>query len=348
MGNGNNNAADQPDIDQVTGRPIYYAKIGQTVNITCDLDARPAHNVTFYWTLNNQISERLRILATDHETLRRLHDDDDDDGNVGDDDDESQHRSTNSIFHWNEWQRNGFGTLVGPMPRSVAQIVPRDQSDFGMIRCWARNPIGYQATPCMFVLKQLSSQVDNTIVSERGTRPLSTPTDTIGNGQIVYAGDNDDDDDDQEHDGNIRLDQFDTMHNQIDSIDNDERPNLPPSSRTSLIEIGKQKQRARQQQTKTSIASNRVASNHDQRQPQHEQDVDDVNLYDGNEVAKHMSTWQHQPQMQQHRLLNHQCRLNRTTHSVALNCTIIGEWNWIYNKLYTIDDFGVCECVKWD
>lgn len=123
---------------------IYYAQMGAPVNITCQLDARPATNVTFYWTLNNQISHRLAVRQ--HPNALLLDQDDDQVEGAG--------KPGEREMSKEDWHQR---TTSGGLLRSVASLVPRSPSDFGTVRCWARNGIGYQAKPCVFHLRQLPS-----------------------------------------------------------------------------------------------------------------------------------------------------------------------------------------------
>lgn len=261
----------QIDGSSTTGRSIYYAKIGETVNITCDLDARPSHNVTFYWTLNNQISERLQILG--NARLVRGG------GATGE-----QVSSDGSGLV----SGPGHGYATNPL-RSVASIVPRTSADFGIVRCWARNPIGYQATPCMFVLNQSQSS------------PTTLTADTSpGGGSLSPSVGN-------------SIDATRQQQQQHQSSSDLNNANLAASSETSLI--GSTASHSPKPVLPSSYsAHSRVANN-----------IDTSSSSAAAKANRNKPIQHGNMDNKGHHLSNHRCHLNRTPHSVALNCSLIGK-----------------------
>lgn len=79
-----------------------------------------------------------------------------------------------------DWQQTSR-TTSGGLLRSVASLLPRSPSDFGTVRCWARNAVGYQAKPCLFHLRQLPSSSTGQRQKTRQQR-LQTKTSASGQG----------------------------------------------------------------------------------------------------------------------------------------------------------------------
>lgn len=64
------------------------------------------------------------------------------------------------------WEFNGTGpggdqqVLSSKIsePRSILSYTPRTELDFGVFFCWARNSIGFQKEPCIFVINPTGSK----------------------------------------------------------------------------------------------------------------------------------------------------------------------------------------------
>ena len=129
-------ALDVPECVKDKQRKSYYASIGQAVNIKCRLNSRPSQNVTFFWTLNNQASDTFSVSSNDdNEELQ-----------------EEKGHLFNTTQHQKELRKHGIwhGAL-----QSLVTIVPKSDKDFGIVRCWAKNAVGYQTFPCLFHLRQM-------------------------------------------------------------------------------------------------------------------------------------------------------------------------------------------------
>ncbi len=96
----------------VTEAQSYSVRIGDTVNLTCELDAQP-DNLTFFWTVNNIVNSDMKI----------------------------------NYFWLKSW----------------ASYQPLTVSDFGVVRCWARNDAGFQSIPCVFNVSMSDAVLPNKV-----------------------------------------------------------------------------------------------------------------------------------------------------------------------------------------
>lgn len=302
-------------------RSIYYAKIGETVNITCELDARPAHNVTFYWTLNNQISGRLYIHSAREarEGQQPLapasgHGDGNDQVSSGNEQWPSEqinwaHQRASSSKSATAAGADQFALL-----QSVASIVPRSAADFGIVRCWARNPIGYQATPCMFFLNQLpANSADNRTTGQQA------PFDTVPgegssssgpprNGSTLSGS------------ANLPGSSGSGEKALIGTSSSAGSPqSLSPSSYSSML--------SRTTSTgggKTPSDSGPSDKGHANSQSKQTR-LKEPPLDSSSQSSSSPFPSNQQPSLLHYSLRNHFCQLNRTLSSIALNCSLIGK-----------------------
>lgn len=280
---------------------IYYAKIGETVNITCELDARPAHNVTFYWTLNNQISGRLYIHSASTREMAASGS-----GDANDQVSSGNEQWASEQINWAHQRASKSAAGAGQFAllQSVASIVPRSAADFGIVRCWARNPIGYQATPCMFFLNQLPA-------NSADTGQQGEPLDTLRSASASFPPRN------GTLSGSANLPGSSGSSETLligTSSSAGSPQSLSPSSYSSML--------SRTTSTGSSPSDKGHANSQSKQTRLKEPPLDSSS---SSQSSSPFPSNQQQPSLLHYSLRNHFCQLNRTLSSIALNCSLIGK-----------------------